>query len=152
MLLMPNNNTFQFIPYCRKCGLDFGTPVLSHNINRPFLWSTSAMKYQAISLQIKRNLSIHTEKKKSKAILVIGRGAPRGCETSRLPHFLDSRLTDCGEVVSLTRRSPFTLQKNSWYPFLLENESTLGSLASGRIESIEKSNDLIGNQTRDLAA
>jgi hypothetical protein len=31
-----------------------------------------------------------------------------GCETSRLPHFLDSRLTDGGEVVSLTRRPPFT--------------------------------------------
>jgi hypothetical protein len=29
-------------------------------------------------------------------------------ETSRLPHFLDNRLTDGGEVVSLTRRPPFT--------------------------------------------
>jgi hypothetical protein len=28
-------------------------------------------------------------------------------ETSRLPHFLDNRLTDDGEVVSLTRRPPF---------------------------------------------
>jgi hypothetical protein len=33
------------------------------------------------------------------------------CETSRLPHFLDNRLTDGGEVVSLTRRPPFTLRK-----------------------------------------
>jgi hypothetical protein len=32
-----------------------------------------------------------------------GRGGPWGCETSRLPHFLDNRLTDGGEVVSLTR-------------------------------------------------
>jgi hypothetical protein len=42
-----------------------------------------------------------------------------GCETSRLPHFLDNRLTDGGEVVSLTRRPPFTPQEYSWYSFLL---------------------------------
>jgi hypothetical protein len=29
-------------------------------------------------------------------------------KTSRLPHFLDNRLTDGGEFVSLTRRLPFT--------------------------------------------
>jgi hypothetical protein len=40
-------------------------------------------------------------------IPVIGRGGPYGCETSRLPHFRDNRLTDGGEVVSLTRRPPF---------------------------------------------
>jgi hypothetical protein len=40
---------------------------------------------------------------KSKAIPVTGRGAPLGYETSRLPHFLDNRITDGGEVVSLTR-------------------------------------------------
>jgi hypothetical protein len=42
---------------------------------------------------------------------VTGRGGAQGCETSRLPHFLDSRLTDGGEVVSLTRRPPFTPKK-----------------------------------------
>jgi hypothetical protein len=31
-----------------------------------------------------------------KAIPVTGRGGPHGCETSRFPHFLDNRLTDCG--------------------------------------------------------
>jgi hypothetical protein len=45
-------------------------------------------------------------KKKDKAIPVTGRGGPWGCETSRLPHLLDNRFTDGGEVVSLTRRSP----------------------------------------------
>jgi hypothetical protein len=33
-------------------------------------------------------------------------------------------ITDGGEVVSLTRRPPFTPQEDSWYTFLLEAEST----------------------------
>jgi hypothetical protein len=33
---------------------------------------------------------------------------------------LHSRLTDGGQVVSLTRRSPFTPQEDTWYSFLLE--------------------------------
>jgi hypothetical protein len=43
---------------------------------------------------------------KGNAIPVTCRGHPQGCETSRLPHFLDNRLTDGGEV-SLTHRPPF---------------------------------------------
>jgi hypothetical protein len=50
-------------------------------------------------------------KKKGKAILVTGRGGPLGRETSRLPHFLDNRLTGGAEVVGLTRRPPFTSRK-----------------------------------------
>jgi hypothetical protein len=42
------------------------------------------------------------------AIPVTGREGPQGCETSRLPHFLQNRLTDSGEVVRLTRRTFFT--------------------------------------------
>jgi hypothetical protein len=41
-------------------------------------------------------------------------------ETSRLPYFLINQLTDGCEVVSLTRRPPFTPNKDSWYSFLLE--------------------------------
>jgi hypothetical protein len=37
-----------------------------------------------------------------KTIPVTGRGGLYVCETSRLPHFLDNRLTDGGEVVSRT--------------------------------------------------
>jgi hypothetical protein len=51
-------------------------------------------------------------------IPVTDNGGPWGCETSRIPHFLDNWLTDGGEIVKLT------LQKNSWCSFILEAEST----------------------------
>jgi hypothetical protein len=46
-----------------------------------------------------------------KAIPVTGPEGPQGCETSRLPHIQDNPLTDGGEVVSPTRRPPFTPRK-----------------------------------------
>jgi hypothetical protein len=65
---------------------------------------------------------------------------------SRLPHFLDNRLSDGGEVVSLTRRPLVTARKISgthfcWRPY-----------AAGRIRSIEKSKHLVGNRNRDFPA
>jgi hypothetical protein len=51
------------------------------------------------------------EVKKGKAIPITGPEGPCGCERSRLPHFLDNRLTDGGKVVSFTRRPPFTPKK-----------------------------------------
>jgi hypothetical protein len=65
-------------------------------------------------------------KGKGKAIPVADREGTRGCETSRLPNFLDYRLTDGCEVVSLTHRPLFAPQEDSWYSFLLEAESILG--------------------------
>jgi hypothetical protein len=50
---------------------------------------------------------------KSKAIFATGRGGQQGCKTLRIPHFLDNRLTDGGEVVSLTRWQRFTQQEDS---------------------------------------
>jgi hypothetical protein len=50
-------------------------------------------------------------KKLGKTVPITGREGPWGCEMSRLPHFLDNRLTDGGEVVSLTRQLPFTPRK-----------------------------------------
>jgi hypothetical protein len=41
---------------------------------------------------------------KGKAIPVTVRGGPQGCETSRLPHLLDSRLTSALRA----GRPPFT--------------------------------------------
>jgi hypothetical protein len=49
--------------------------------------------------------------KKGSVIPVVGRGGPQGRETLRFPYFLDSRFTDGGKVVSLTRRPPFTPKK-----------------------------------------
>jgi hypothetical protein len=42
-----------------------------------------------------------------KANPVTGRGGPQVCETSKLPNFLDNRLTVGGEVVSFTRQPSF---------------------------------------------
>jgi hypothetical protein len=88
---------------------------------------------------------------KGEAIPVTDRGGPQGCETSRLPHFLDNRLTDDGEV-SLTRRPHFTPRKIPGTHFCWRLSRHQGHNAAGRIRSIKKSDDLIGNRTRDLPA
>jgi hypothetical protein len=49
-----------------------------------------------------------TNVKRGKAIPVTGREGPYGCETSRLPHFLDNRRKDGGDFVSLRRQQPLT--------------------------------------------
>jgi hypothetical protein len=64
------------------------------------------------------------------------------------------RLTDGGEVVRLTRWPPFTPlpRKSPGTHFYYILSRPQGHSAVGRIMSIEKSNDLIGNRTRDLPA
>jgi hypothetical protein len=54
---------------------------------------------------------------KDKVIPLTGREGPQGCETLRLPHYLDNRLIDGGKSVSLTCRPPFTPppKEDSWY-------------------------------------
>jgi hypothetical protein len=69
---------------------------------------------------------VYTKLNKCKAIPETGRGGSWDYETLRLPHFLDNRLTDGDEVVSLTRLPPFTPQEDFWYSLLLEAESTPG--------------------------
>jgi hypothetical protein len=56
------------------------------------------------------------------AVNETGRGGPYGCETLKIPHFLDNRLTVGREVATLTRRPHFTPGEDSWYSFLLEAE------------------------------
>jgi hypothetical protein len=53
--------------------------------------------------------------KEGKAILVPGREGPQGCETSRFSHFLDGRLTDGGESVSLTRQAILVSARGGQY-------------------------------------
>jgi hypothetical protein len=89
---------------------------------------------------------------KSKAILVTGREGPQGCETSRLPHFLENRPIDGAEVVGLTRRPSFTPRKIPGIQFCYRLSLLQGHSAAGRIRSTEKSHNLIGNRTRDLTA
>jgi hypothetical protein len=67
---------------------------------RRFLWGHLKSVAYANNLRTGELLNecVHEEAKKGKAIPVTGRGGPQGCETSRLPHFLDNRLTDGSEV------------------------------------------------------
>jgi hypothetical protein len=88
--------------------------------------------------------------KKGKTLPVRGRGGPWGCETSRLPHFLDNRFTNAREVVSRTCRPPFTPWKMLATHFCYRLSRFQGHSAAGRAGSIENPNDLIGNRTRDL--
>jgi hypothetical protein len=75
---------------------------------------------------LKMFLSHVKKTKQGKAIPLTGCEGPWGCETSKLPHFLDNRFTDGSEVVSPMRWPPFTPQEDSWYSFPLEAESTSG--------------------------
>jgi hypothetical protein len=84
---------------------------------------------------------------KGTAIPVTGHGGPLGCETSRLPHFLDSRLTDGFEVVSLTRWPPFTPGR---YLVLISVRGWVDHRAI--VRPTEKFDDLIGRRTRGLPA
>jgi hypothetical protein len=80
--------------------------------------------YESANRCSENEILVHIQKRK--AIPVTGRVSPQGCETSTIQHFLDSRLTDGGEVVSLARRQRFTPQEDSWYSFLLEAVSNSG--------------------------
>jgi hypothetical protein len=54
--------------------------------------------------------------------------------------------------LSALRAAALYPQEDFWYVFMLGAESTQGYSATGRIRLVEKSSDLVGNQTRELAA
>jgi hypothetical protein len=90
--------------------------------------------------------------KNGKAIPVTGCGGPQGYMTLRLPYFLDNRLTVVSEVVSLTCWLPFTSTKSPGTHLCSSLSRTQGYGETAKIRSIEKSNDLLRNQTCDLPA
>jgi hypothetical protein len=100
----------------------------------------------------KKLISITLFEVNGKAIHITSRAGPWGCETSRVPHFLGSRLTDGGEVVSLTRRPPFTPRNIPRSHFCQRLSRPQGHNAGGMIRSIEKSTEFLGNRTHDLPA
>jgi hypothetical protein len=59
---------------------------------------------------------------KDKAIPGTGYGGLKGCETLRIPHFLDNRVTNEGKIVSLTSQQCF-FPGDFWYSFQLQAES-----------------------------
>jgi hypothetical protein len=85
---------------------------------------------------------------KSKDIPITCRGSLWGCEMLRIPYCVYSRLTDGGEVVSLTSRLPCTTHKHFffcfWYLFLLEAEYISRPSAAGRIMKKKKSTTSLG--------
>jgi hypothetical protein len=75
---------------------------------------------------------------------VIDRGGPWGFKKSRIPHFLENRLRDNREIVSLMRWLPFISRNIPDTRFCYRLNRPQGHSAAGRIRSIEKFND-IGN-------
>jgi hypothetical protein len=63
---------------------------------------------------------LHIIGKNGKAIPVTGREGLNCCETSRLPYFLDIRLTDGGEVISHLDRAKYdtSLELNACFKIL----------------------------------
>jgi hypothetical protein len=57
-------------------------------------------------------LATIAQRSPTKAITVRGRGGLQGCEMLRIPHWLDSRLTEGGKVFSLTYQPRSTPQKH----------------------------------------
>jgi hypothetical protein len=83
----------------RNKWISTSTPPVKHRDNFTFFLPFYGMQ------------SSYWYKVKGKAIHLTGREGPWGCETSRLPHFLENRLTDGGKFVILQRRPPFTPRK-----------------------------------------
>jgi hypothetical protein len=89
-------------------------------------------------------------RKKGKAIPVTGRGGPRDCETSRLPHFPTIGSQMAVRVSALCAGLPLPPGR---FLILISVRGWVDPRIIVRLEGLrklKKSNDLIGNQTRDL--
>jgi hypothetical protein len=70
----------------------------------------------------------------SKTVPVTGRGALQDCDTSRIPHCLDSQQTDGGEDVSLTRRPPYNPAGS--FVMLISLRGSVGPGTRARLEAL----------------
>jgi hypothetical protein len=114
--------------------LEMVFPHNSHGIDGRFqkLTCTFCPKRQQVDTNVfQLSYMNKVKRKKSEVILVTGRGGLEGCGTMRIPYFLDNRLTDGGEVVSLNVPTALYPQEGLWYSFLLETESTPGAAGLG---------------------
>jgi hypothetical protein len=124
--------------------LQFGVNIFSESVLYDFGYLSGT---DVPLLSIKIDYCKDGQCKESKVIPVTGHGGPYGCETSRLPHFLDSRLTDGGKVVSFTNRgSPVHPRKIPGTHFCSRMTRPQGQSAAG-LGHLKQSNDLIGNRT-----
>jgi hypothetical protein len=57
--------------------------------------------------RFRAEFSVPIEGQKVKVVPVTCREIPQDCDKLRLLHYVDNRLTDGGEIVSLTRRPTF---------------------------------------------
>jgi hypothetical protein len=73
-------------------------------------WAVCEQEYN-IPHELNRHLCLYGSIYNGKTIPITGRESLQVCETSRFSRYLDNRLTEGGEVVSLTRRPHFTPRK-----------------------------------------
>jgi hypothetical protein len=91
-------------------------------------------------------------KDKSKANPVNGPSGTIGLRDVETPYFLYNRLTDGGEIFKpyVQARSPLPPRKIPGTHFCYRLSRPQRHSVAGRITTIKKSSDLIGNRTRDV--
>jgi hypothetical protein len=67
-----------------------------------------------------------------------------------ITYFVDTRFTDGGEIICLRRRQPFNPKNIPSARFCQRLRRNHGLSAAGKIKSIERSHDLIGNRNREI--
>jgi hypothetical protein len=118
--------------------------TLQHCITSPINWKVITVVRNSSLLYAKCN--------GRKTIPVTCLRSPQGCETSKIPNFLENLLTDGCEVVSLPRRPSFAFRIISDTPLYERLSRSYCYSVAGKTKWIEKSSDLNETRTRDLPA